>query len=56
VQASGYGTAPSRFGPGAGTSRDGWQSSHKLGLKNDDPQAEREILGLRRIQVNFGEE
>jgi hypothetical protein len=36
VPASGCGTASSRFGPGAGTSRDGWQSTPRLGLKSDD--------------------
>jgi hypothetical protein len=54
--ATGYGTAPSRFGLGAGWSQDGWQSSPRLSLKNDDLQAGRKILGLRQMRVNFVEE
>jgi hypothetical protein len=37
-------------------SRDDWQSTPRLGLKSDDLRARRKILGLQRMQVNFGEE
>jgi hypothetical protein len=36
VPASGRGAAASRFGPGTGTSRDGWRHSTGLDLKIDD--------------------
>jgi hypothetical protein len=47
--ASDCGAAKNLFRPGVGTSRDGWQSSPRLDLKNDDLRAGRKILGLRRM-------
>jgi hypothetical protein len=54
--ASGRGAAASRFGPGTGMSRDGRRHATRLDLKNDDLQAGRKILGLRRMRINLGRE
>jgi hypothetical protein len=52
--AGGYETATSRFGSGAGTSRDGWRCSIVLELNS--LLAECEFLGLQWMRVNFCEE
>jgi hypothetical protein len=54
--ARGCRAAPSRFGPEAGMSQDGRPNSLGLDLKIDNLQAGREILGFRRMRINFGEE
>jgi hypothetical protein len=51
---AGYELAPSRFGPGAGTSRDDRQRSTVL--EPNRLLARCESLGLRQMGVNFGEE